>query len=365
MNILIVLPSFRELGAGQQALSVARHLANDEFRISVVAVGPSGPLQDSFSQLGIRTEAFNARPRDWPKTAWRIHRLARQNSIRVLHSWSIATNVLVSLAARRTKAKTIGMVERTLDHRLPLDEYWPSLGRRLDTMIVPHTSISESPVFQSFRWNQCETIPSAAIPMTEACQRKESARRALLIDLDLADKTDIKLIGAVCEVTPQARLNDLVWAVDLLERVRDDVHLVVWGEGSYLKNVQRFAEAAQIADHVHFRNRTRSFLPFLPALDMFWHAHDLVPFDNGILAAMSSALPVMSAASPSIDALIQNGETGTVVPLGAKDDFARWTLQLIDNEAEKARLGNAAAQWMRDHFSQAEMGERYREVYLG
>jgi glycosyltransferase involved in cell wall biosynthesis len=66
-------------------------------------------------------------------------------------------------------------------------------------------------------------------------------------------------------------------------------------------------------------------------------------FGNVVLEAMASGLAVISAGAPSARALIDDGKTGVLCTPQDPAAYVRAAIQLIDNPAERQRIGAAAA----------------------
>ncbi|MEM8678042.1 MAG: glycosyltransferase, partial [Planctomycetota bacterium] len=63
---------------------------------------------------------------------------------------------------------------------------------------------------------------------------------------------DSKLVGMAGSLGPEDHLKDAIWAADLLKVVRDDVHLLLIGNGPDRWRWEKFRRAVQIEDRVHF-----------------------------------------------------------------------------------------------------------------
>lgn len=355
----MLVPNFRELGASQQAITVAGGLAKRGFRFAIIALQDDGPLRHTFEALGIPAVCLDMRNRDFARMVFAIRKYIKNLKIDVVHSWGEETNSIASIATRMSKTE---MIASCYNHRYRRTFADAIPGATIPSKVVlPHAAISDSDYLAGSSSNELEIIPNAEI--TTVASSITQARRGLLSKLKLMDADKPKILGTVSDLIPQARLKDLVWAMDLIKCVRDDVHLVIWGSGSYERNIRRFADAIEIRQHVHFVGANENIVDLLPGLDAYWHSHDLRPFDNGVMAAMSNHIPVVAARGPGMDALIGKDERGILVGLGAKDGFARATNVLIDDESKIKRLTKSAKTLLEAHFSSDEFVERFRELY--
>ena len=101
-------------------------------------------------------------------------------------------------------------------------------------------------------------IPNGAVPAPPSC----STRGQILAELGLPEKS--RLIGLVGRLWPQKRVKDAIWAADLLKVIRDDVHLLIFGDGPHRSPLERFRDQVVIRDKVHFLGH-RNDVPQIPA----------------------------------------------------------------------------------------------------
>ncbi len=61
-----------------------------------------------------------------------------------------------------------------------------------------------------------------------------------------------QLIGCLGEFKPHLRLKEAAWIVDILQKVRTDVHVVLIGDGPQRKILRRYRDLMWQREHVHF-----------------------------------------------------------------------------------------------------------------
>jgi hypothetical protein len=61
-----------------------------------------------------------------------------------------------------------------------------------------------------------------------------------------------QLIGCLGEFKPHLRLKEATWIVDILQKVRTDVHVVLIGDGPQREILRRYRDHMWQRDHVHF-----------------------------------------------------------------------------------------------------------------
>ncbi|NOZ78024.1 MAG: glycosyltransferase family 4 protein [Acidobacteria bacterium] len=127
-------------------------------------------------------------------------------------------------------------------------------------------------------------------------------------------------------------------------RLSHDLHVLIIGHGEARPRIEALATSLGLAGHVHWAGYRGRELPELYA------AMDVVLFpaagsDHGhraISEAQGCGRPVVAAALPGVEDLIEDGVTGRIVP-GSPTDLAAAVSEILSNRILAERLGHAAA----------------------
>ena len=117
----------------------------------------------------------------------------------------------------------------------------------------------------------------------------------MLEQLGLPD--DARLIGTAGPLVGAERVKDLIWTADLLKCVRDDVHLLVLGDGPQRWRLERYRRQVEITDRVHLLGRRADEPAILASLDCFWLGAG-ERLSTALLEAMAAGVPVVIADTP-------------------------------------------------------------------
>lgn len=79
--------------------------------------------------------------------------------------------------------------------------------------------------------------------------------------------------------------------------------------------------------------------------------------------AMASGAPVVSTACGGPNGIVEEGETGFLVPVGDSTQLAARVLDLLGDESLRARMGRASRERAVREFSMEACGRRFAEVY--
>ena len=141
---------------------------------------------------------------------------------------------------------------------------------------------------------------------------------------------------------PQKRVKDAIWAADLLKVIRNDVHLLVIGDGPQRDRLLRFRDQVCIRDNVHFLGQRGDVPRLMPHFDVLWSTSGYEGQSNAILEAMACGVPVVATDIPGTRELVIPGETGYLVPVGDRAAFCKYTQRLLNDAALAARFSSAA-----------------------
>ncbi|MCZ6602897.1 MAG: glycosyltransferase, partial [Planctomycetota bacterium] len=86
-------------------------------------------------------------------------------------------------------------------------------------------------------------------------------------------------------------------------------------------------------------------------------------FGLAALEAISSGVPVIGTDSGGIPEVIQNGETGYLLPVGDLDGMATAALRILDDDDLRIRLCENGRRVAAEKFSESETVSEYESFY--
>jgi glycosyltransferase involved in cell wall biosynthesis len=356
---LQIIPTLDRSGAEKQLVLLAKGLPRERFEVHVCALTRGGPLAADLKAAGIPLTIIGKR---WKIDPWAYERLRRhigRLAPDLVQTWLFAANSYGRAAALAAGTKRIVASERCVDrwkawHELAIDRW---LARRSDRIVVNSEGVRDFYVEHGLPADKFVTIPNAVEPPRPS----RLTREKLLASLKLPG--DARLIGAICRLWPQKRVKDLIWATDLLTVIRDDVHLLVIGDGPQRQRLLRYRRLCHMDGHVHFLGQRADVADLLPHCDALWLASGYEGLPNVILEAMAAAVPVVATDIPGNRDLVLPGQTGYLVRVGDRAAFAKKTNQLLEDRDLQQRLGEAGRRRALADFSLPRMIQRYVELY--
>lgn len=357
-RILHILPTLDPCGPGHQLRLLARRLGG-ECQFHVCALDHGGLLAGDLAQARVPTTVLGRRTPFDPRTLLQLVRLVQEFRPDVIHTWRASSHLagcamstvcggIPVVHSQHRRERNQGAVERLACRQA---------ARMCRRILVNDEAMRQSCVADGWPEDRIRVIPNAVVPPAADV----TTRGQLLAELELPETA--RLVGVAGGLRYEKRIKDAIWATDLLKVIRDDVYLLVAGEGDHFERLYRFREQVMICDKVRFLG-WRSDLPrIMPHLDVFWSTSAEEGQSASILQAMASGLPIVATDIPGIRSLIRHGEHGYLCPVGLRSHFAKYSHQILNDAALARRLGQAAQQRAAADFDADQMAARCAEVY--
>lgn len=186
-------------------------------------------------------------------------------------------------------------------------------------------------------------------PYFRAAKHRDSLRRTLAADHGLPpDRPWLITVAMMRPGDKQRSYKLLAESLNQLEK-RDFCHLVLGG-GSAENEVKALFNNRPETYFIGSKNES-DIRAYLAAADLFVWPGLNEAFGLALLEAQASGLPVISADRPGIAAIVENGETGLLVPEGDARAFAGAVTALLDDPVRQAVYRRNALQKVADRHS--------------
>lgn len=360
IRILHVIPTLDRAGAEKQMNLLVRHMDRERFQPIVCVLTRTGPLERELREAGVEIHLVGKRLRLDPAAYLRLLKVIRRTKPEVVQTWLFAGNSYGRLAARQAGVPVIIASERCVDlwkagWQFAIDRF---LAKWTNAIVVNSPAIRDFYVGHGIPAEKFVVIPNAV----ELPEPHPSAKREEIL-AELGLPADAKLIAVIGRLWPQKRIEDAIWATDLLKVVRSDVHLLVIGDGPQRDKLLRYRDQVHIADRVHFLGHREDVARLLPHIDVVWSTSGYEGQSNAILEAMAFGRPVVATDIPGTRDLIVHERTGLLFPVGDRFALARCTYRLLEDPTFAQQLGSAARNFVAEHCSVSAMVAAYQALY--
>jgi glycosyltransferase involved in cell wall biosynthesis len=147
---------------------------------------------------------------------------------------------------------------------------------------------------------------------------------------------------------------------------RDDVELLMIGDGPEQQNLRELAASLGIADRVRFLGfvSNEAKYQYLSVSDLFVLASLHEGFGVVYLEAMFCGLPIIAADRGGQTDILEDGVTGSLVPSGDQDRMDQAIRHWLDDPATAKRTGESNRA-RADNYTVARVAERYERAFEG
>jgi len=245
-----------------------------------------------------------------------------------------------------------------------IDRY---LARKTDAIITNSHGVVDFYAQNGIPADRFVVIPNAVSRPSEEQRTMFMTREQVFEELKI--KPAKHIIAMVARLWPQKRIQEAIWAADMLKFAGEDFQFLIFGDGPQADELVRYRNSICINDRVHFPGHRGDVLRLMPHFDTLWCTSAYEGQSNSILEAMSFGVPVIASDIPGNRDLVVHEVTGFLTPEHGDDfrrrsrDLVKRTTQLFENPVQRVELGLAAAQRIAEHFTREQMIARHAGLY--
>jgi glycosyltransferase involved in cell wall biosynthesis len=279
----------------------------------------------------------------------------------VLHTHLGYADLMGGLAARSLglpSVSTIHVMERSSGARERVKDELMALARRHCAARVICVSESARDWYLATGWDRPERVVAvhSGVSVDVAPDGRRAARAALGLGPD-------DLVVAMLAVLRRGKGHDVAIAATRALRGRfDRLRLLVVGDGPERERVARLA--APLGDAVLLTGHRDDVAALLAAADVVLHPTTADALPSALLEAMAVGLPVVATAVGGIPEIVDDGETGVLVPAPPTAEGVAAALgRLLADATLRAQMGGAARDRYGAAYSAVHWARRLRAIY--
>lgn len=173
------------------------------------------------------------------------------------------------------------------------------------------------------------------------------------------------VLGTVANLFPRKGYEVMLRALPTILKSSPEVHYLIVGSGdaAYEARLRALVRDLGLENHVHFSGFQESVSPWLAAMDVYVHPALMEGFGIAVLEAMAMRKPVVATTTGGLPEIVQDGETGLLVPPGDPDALAKVVSLLLRDPAHRMALGEAGRVRVATHFTMDAIMSRLTSGY--
>ena len=377
-KILFVITKSNWGGAQRYVFDLAVSLPNDEFD-PIVAFGTSGKQGAKPGELGTRLDAAEIRTVFLPalsrnvgigdmQAVFQLRALFRSELPDIVHLNSSKAVTMGALAARLARVPVIvGTV-----HGWAFNEprpWWQKIIIKFihwfgGLMCTHNIVVSQCDAQQAAHWpfvsRKIVAIHNGIAPF-ELHEKTEARSSLAAAHTELMNKIDQVWIGTNSELNANKSIDVLLRACATIDD--PNAVYVAMGSGEHRTKLESLAKELGIAHKVFILGFVEDSRQYLKAFDIFVLPSRKEGLPYGLLEAGLASLPVIASRVGGIPEIIEDGQTGFLSERGNVAELASKLRELLENPAERERLGAALREKVRNKFSLEQMVEQTLKIY--
>lgn len=346
LNVLLVQPSPVRGGAEESLLELVTRSQRVDFTLACLA---DGPYVDDLEAAGVNVVRLRAKrlryPHSYLRTTIQLARLAFEND--VVLGWQVKANYYGTPAAR-----IAGRPVAWWDHGIRPDRGEPRyfIDNALPSWTYADLVLTSSAASASRHPRSKSILPGIPLDRFSAPDRRRG--RELL---GVGD--DALVLGFVGRLQPWKGAHVLIEALPAIRQQHPEARVVIVGSDvggfseGYPAELERLVLEHGVDDAVEFLGYREDVDQLLPGFDRFIQASVGEPFGLVTVEAMASGVPVIATASGGTLEIIDDGETGTLVPPMDAGALASAVLSSIENPSRTRLMADQAVTRVRERFA--------------
>ncbi len=172
----------------------------------------------------------------------------------------------------------------------------------------------------------------------------------------------VPTIVHISNFRPVKRVSDVI---EIFKRVRDAMscRLLMVGDGPDRAKAAGLARSLGIAPDVIFMGVTQRVVDILSNASVFVLTSEMESFGLAALEAMACEVPVVTADVGGLREVVEDGQSGFLLPLGDVDAMAEKTAEILRNRDLKKKLGRRGRAIAVEKFPPRAALHAYLEIY--
>lgn len=171
------------------------------------------------------------------------------------------------------------------------------------------------------------------------------------------------VVGTVSNFVPDKGLDAFLRIAEQVKREEKNVRFLMVGEGPLRSQLESLADALHLREDVFFAGWREDIPEMMSAMDLFCLPTLREGFGVVFAEAMAMKVPVITHRIDPIPEVIEENETGVLIPLGKEDLFVKTILSLIRDEKSRGEMGEKGRKRVEKYFDEKIMFEKTLRIY--
>lgn len=361
INVLQFICSTGFYGAERWILALCRNTDKDDCNYSLAVTDEEGSkdleLVKQFSAQCGETIALPMKNKFDLSVVGKLVDYIKQNKIDVIHTHGYKSDILGILAAKKA---------------------------RIPVVVTPHGFENADDIkLRSFIWFGCQSMRFAdkVVPLSPALMEdvkgfgiKAPKLEYIQNGVDLSEVENARdnlaanpkskfRVGFIGQMISRKNIKDLLEVFASFHAKKNDVELVLLGDGDDRASLEQYAMQLPCAKDIHFLGYRDDRLAYLKSFDIFAMTSTLEGIPRCLMEACAMGIPVVSYDIDGVDQLITHEQTGLLAPLKDKESLQSLFASVYEQPERAKELGKKAIHYVNEHYAASRMAREYLDLF--
>jgi glycosyltransferase involved in cell wall biosynthesis len=294
---------------------------------------------------------------------WRLSRLLKRLQPNVIHAHDPHAIAMASLALSLSSGARSGtplpplLASRRVDFHLKSNSFSRWKHRQVACFIAASDAIRQMLIADGIEPERTATVHEG-IDLAHV-------RAAMPVNVHEAFwlPHQAPVVGNVAALVPHKGQRHLIDAAQLVVREIPDARFVILGEGELREHLERHVRDLHLEKHVLLPGFRTDVLGCIKSFDLFVMSSVTEGLGTSLLDAMACSRAVVATRAGGIPEIVEDGQTGALVPPRDHPAMAREIVRLLNDAALRRRFGEAGFARVTQRFTVERMVEGTAAVY--
>ena len=346
-TILLLITTFDMGGAERVYIQLARGLAERGYRVIAACLqARSGTVARELAAAPVTVVDLHVSSKFDVSGFRRLVRLLRRNDVDIVYTFLIHPHLLGRLAARLTRVPVVLSSQQTMLYENGALEWANRVTARWCGVVVAVSRNVERYLAEQVGLPRSKLV--TIYNSVDARQLRKAAFRP-------HGPGEGPVIGYCARLTPEKDHPGLIAAVKIVKAQHPGVRLLLAGDGPEHERLVRIVNDEHMGDTVRFLGHVSDVAAFYAGLDLYVQASYVEGLPCAVLEALACCLPVVATRVGGNEEIIDNGDTGMLVPPRDPAALADAMLWMTAHPDEAREMGTRGRRTVEDRFSAEAM----------
>ena len=172
-------------------------------------------------------------------------------------------------------------------------------------------------------------------------------------------KNSDKVLLFLGNLTPQKRPDRFVEIIKLVKQCFPEIKAWIVGDGVLRQETEKLVIKYDLQNNIKFWGYHENVTALISASDLLVLSSDTEGLPGVVLECGYLGVPTVSSNVGGINECLENGKTGYVTQSQNPEDYAKYILELLNNEEKRKSMGELSMQKVKSGFIMDMVAEKY------